>query len=56
MMRVDPQDREDIDFLLRQPDLDRKRLKTAVDCAVIPPVPEIEAAFQRNKEWLSKQM
>jgi hypothetical protein len=56
MMRVDPQDREDIDFLLRQPDLDRERLKTAVDCAVIPPVPEIEAAFQRNKEWLSKQM
>jgi hypothetical protein len=56
MMRVDPQDREDIDFLLRQPDLDRERLKRAVDCAVIPPVSEIEAAFQRNKEWLSKQM
>ncbi len=52
MMRVDPQDREDIDFLLNQSDCNEARLKGALDRAIIPAVPEIKEAFERNKQWL----
>ena len=52
MMRVDPQDREDIAFLLRQADYDQSKLTHALANAVIPPIKEIGEAFQRNKDWL----
>ena len=52
MMRVDPQDREDIAFLLRQADYDPSKLTHALASAVIPPIKEIGEAFQRNKDWL----
>jgi Nucleotidyltransferase of unknown function (DUF6036) len=52
MMRVDPQDREDIMFLLGQADLDKEQLREALEAAVIPDVAEIKEAFERNKTWL----
>jgi hypothetical protein len=40
MMRNDPQDREDIGFLMRQADYDALQMRQALDAAVIPDVPE----------------
>ena len=56
MMRVDPQDRDDISFLLLQSDFQPDRLKAALVGAVIPPVVEIKEAFERNKQWLSDRL
>lgn len=55
-MRVDPQDREDITFLIGQTDLSKERLREALDAAVIPEVSEIKEAFERNKTWLIPQL
>lgn len=52
MMRIDPQDREDIEFLLRQKDCSVAVLHESLDQAQIPPVTEIEDAFVANREWL----
>lgn len=52
MMRVDPQDREDIIFLSQQNDFDRDRFKAALAVAVVPPIAEIAEAFDKNKQWL----
>jgi len=56
MMRVDPQDREDVDFLLGREDFDRARLQRALDTAVVPPVPEIHDAFDHNLKWLHSRL
>ena len=53
MMRVDPDDREDINFLVAQPDCGKLQLKTALECAVVPPVQEIQEAFDKNRIWLA---
>jgi hypothetical protein len=55
MMRVDPQDREDIGFLLQRADVSQERLKKALATAVIPPVTEIKEAFKQNQRWLLAQ-
>ena len=52
MMRVDPQDRDDIIFLIGQEDLDKERLSAALSTALIPEVAEIKEAFVRNVRWL----
>lgn len=52
MMRVDPQDREDIRFLLAQPDCDRARLRASLAHPRIPDVPELREAFAVNHAWL----
>ena len=52
MMRIDPQDREDIEFLLTELDAPIASVKSVLCNAVIPDVPEIIEAFQFNKEWL----
>lgn len=52
MMRIDPQDREDILFLLRQPDIRLDQVFAALDGPVIPPVQEIKDAFRDNRQWL----
>ncbi len=50
MMRVDPQDREDIRFLIsREPSLD---LESYLSRAVLPRIPEIQEAFDQNRQWL----
>jgi hypothetical protein len=52
MMRVDPEDREDIRFLVDQADCGLGALRAALDRAVVPPVAEIEEAFEKNQAWL----
>ena len=52
MMRIDPQDREDIAFLLTRLEIPRTDLKPILQQAVIPDVPEIHEAFHSNQKWL----
>ena len=52
MMRVDPQDRDDIRFLLKQQDFDRQVFIGCLKTALCPPVPEIQQAFASNKSWM----
>jgi hypothetical protein len=52
MMRVDPQDREDILFLLEQADFCAARMRATLAEAVVPEVVEIQEAFDTNRTWL----
>lgn len=52
VMRVDPEDREDIRFLLEQKDFQHSGLGAAFDRAAVPRVAEIEEAFTRNRTWI----
>lgn len=52
MMRVDPQDREDIRFLLEQSDYDATGFSGCLRDAICPDVPEIHDAFEKNRAWL----
>lgn len=52
MMRVDPQDREDILFLLGQHDFSWSLFESYLEDAVCPPVPEIQDAFAKNTQWI----
>lgn len=52
MMRVDPQDREDIDFLLKHCPLDERGLNNLIAAAKVPAIPEIRDAFDENAIWL----
>lgn len=56
MMRVDPQDRSDILFLLRQKDVDVSVLKNIFHVAKIPQIPEIHEAYQANLKWLEAEL
>lgn len=55
MMRVDPDDQNDICFLTTQNDFSMSSLKSALSRVVIPPVPEIADAFTGNRHWLGQQ-
>lgn len=55
-MRVDPQDRADILFLMEQTDFSREHLQAAVGNAAIPDVPELRKAFEVNKLWLLEKL
>lgn len=52
MMRVDPQDRDDIRFLARQADVSVENIRGAVKRAALPDVAEIREAFTENAAWL----
>jgi hypothetical protein len=52
MMRVDPQDRADILFLLSQIPSASSSIPATLDAAIIPVIPEIQAAFDENKRWI----
>lgn len=52
MMHVDPQDRDNVLFLLGQEDYCPARMRRALAEAVVPGIPEIRAAFEANTEWL----
>ena len=56
MMRVDPQDRDDIVFLLKQADCEKARLMAALHAAMVPVVPEIQKAFTVNRDWLQGRL
>lgn len=52
MMRIDPQDREDLDFLLSRADLESTDIKHLALQAHVPEIPEIRDAFEANLVWL----
>lgn len=52
MMRVDPQDREDIQFLMQQADFSSSIFRAALKTAQCPDVAEIEEAFAKNTVWI----
>jgi hypothetical protein len=52
MMRIDPQDRSDIEFLREQRGFDGKRLSDLIDVARVPDIPEIRDAFEYHKKAL----
>lgn len=54
MMRVDPQDREDMQFLMRQDDFSWAEFSECMKDALCPNVPEIEDAFKKNSEWIKQ--
>lgn len=55
MMRVDPQDRDDIEFLLRQKPLTPAEIAEILAAATVPEIPEIQTAFEQNSEWLKQR-
>ncbi len=54
MMRVDPEDREDIKFLAGQSDYKQAELRIALERAIVPPVAEIQEAFEKSRVLLSQ--
>lgn len=55
MMRVDPQDREDVKFLLNQLSMPRESLPEIIEGAQVPAIQEIQDAFKTNWQWLQDQ-
>lgn len=56
MMRVDPQDRMDIDFLMCHSELDACGLERLLGDARIPEITEIRQAFDANAAWLRERV
>jgi hypothetical protein len=52
MMRIDPQDRSDIQFLLARLKPSKEEIEILMQSARIPDIPEIRKAFDDNAEWL----
>jgi hypothetical protein len=52
MMRIDPQDRSDIRFLLTHSNINPEKLEDFLKAANIPDIAEIKQAFQSNSQWL----
>jgi hypothetical protein len=53
-MRIDPQDRSDIEFLLQQTSLGAAQLDNLIASARVPDIPEILDAFHSNCDWLRR--
>lgn len=53
MMRVDPQDRQDMLFLLKTTEFRPVLFHQLLANPHRPPIPEIEEAFQTNRQWLT---
>lgn len=56
MMREDPQDREDILFLLGHLQMDPSLFLDFASNARIPPIPELHEAFTANLNWLKMRL
>jgi hypothetical protein len=52
MMRIDPQDRSDIAFLLQHSHINPDQLNRLLNSARTPEIPEIQDAFDQNSLWL----
>lgn len=55
MMRIDPQDRSDIEFLLARSSLASLDLENLIRLAKVPELPEIADAFHNNTRWLCEK-
>lgn len=57
MMRIDPQDRSDMEFLLENGNLSTSaQLDALFRRAKIPPISEIQDAFDANADWLRQKV
>ena len=56
MMRVDPQDRSDIEFLLKQNDVELSVLEEMLPHAKVPDIPELQEAYETNRKWLGAML
>ncbi len=56
MMRVDPEDRSDIMFLISESSLDLPSLERLWAMAKVPPIPEISEAFWSNCVWIRQEL
>lgn len=56
MMRIDPQDRSDIDFLLQNSRITADSLTPLLESAKVPDIPEIREAFDYNSTWLKNHI
>lgn len=56
MMRIDPQDRSDIEFLLLQSGIDLPALERLFAAAKVPDIAEIADAFRINAKWLRDKL
>jgi hypothetical protein len=56
MMRIDPQDRADLNYLFHQLGADTSSLSGYLDNAMIPDLEEIKDAFQQNRIWVGKHL
>ena len=57
MMRIDPQDRSDMEFLLENGSIStRPQLEALFARAIIPDIPELQEAFHANAEWLPQKV
>jgi Nucleotidyltransferase of unknown function (DUF6036) len=54
MMRIDPQDRSDIEYLVRQ--LPNLKIDELLADARVPDIAEIREAFEENSRWLLKKI
>jgi hypothetical protein len=54
MMRVDPQDRSDIHFLLTHLNPSLEEIERLIRAARVPDIPEIHQAFCENSKWLHR--
>jgi hypothetical protein len=52
MVRVDPQDRADIQFLLARTEPTFQQRLATTDHIHLPAIPEIISAFEENKKWI----
>lgn len=56
MMRIDPQDRADIKFLIAQGSPGLESVLANPELTQLPDVPEIVSAFESNKKWLLEHL
>lgn len=56
MMRIDPQDRADIEFLISQLPDPGRLLDDFVSRARVPAVPEVQQAFEANRLWIANHL
>lgn len=56
MMRIDPQDRADLLFLLSVTPMSVSQANVLFQHAQVPDIPEIHEAFQENARWLLEQL
>ena len=52
MMRIDPEDRKDLEFIIRKANLRVEQLKSHWEGAICPEPKEIKEAFEANKKWV----
>ncbi|MFM7181435.1 MAG: DUF6036 family nucleotidyltransferase [Verrucomicrobiales bacterium] len=56
MMRIDPHDRSDILFLLKQTPISAAEFESVCNAARIPDIEEIHVAFEDSRKWIREKL